>query len=63
MTPALFRVGDRVTVVEDGIQPWSGDVITVKWSNKSGWWCDVRRADHMTYSVHEDNLTAAGVAA
>lgn len=38
-----FERGDRVTVSEEGIQPWSGIVNSVKPSKVSGWWVEVDR--------------------
>ncbi len=48
--PQLER-GDRVQVFEEGIQPWSGTVNSVKPSKESGWWVDVDRDDVGIYSI------------
>jgi hypothetical protein len=43
--PCPFKADDRVEVREQGIRPWYGVVISVKWSAVSGWWLDVERDD------------------
>lgn len=45
----------RVEVTEENIRPWSGTVTSVKQSQLSGTWLEIRRDDDgMTYGVHED---------
>jgi hypothetical protein len=48
--PALER-GDRVTVTEEHIRPWTGTVNSVKPSKESGWWVDVARDDGIIMSI------------
>lgn len=48
--PELER-GDRVEVQEEGIQPWSGTVNSVKPSKESGWWVDVDRDGEGIWSI------------
>ena len=42
---APFKRGQRVTVHEEGIRPWSGSVLSVKPSPVSGWWLEVDQDD------------------
>lgn len=42
---APFDRGEDVVVTEEGIRPWGGTVLAVKWSPRSGWWCEVDRED------------------
>jgi len=49
-----FAPGDRVTVREENIRPWTGEVTAVK-LGAAAWWLEVRRDDDgMTYGVVED---------
>ncbi len=48
--PDLQR-GDRVTVTEEHIRPWTGTVNAVKPSKESGWWVDVDRDDVGIWSI------------
>lgn len=56
-TPPRFARGERVEVLED--TPWSGVVLSVKWSSVSGWWYEVN-ADNRpgAWSVPEGYLHA-----
>lgn len=53
-TPAPFARGQRVEVSEPGIRPWSGVVLSVKFSSTSGWWIDVDRDGGGCYVVSAD---------
>lgn len=45
----------RVEVTEENIRPWTGTVTSVKQSQLSGTWLEVRRDDDgMTYGVPEN---------
>ena len=48
--PALAR-GDEVEVREPGIRPWTGTVLSLKPSPRSGWWAEVRQDDGSTWVV------------
>jgi len=46
--------GDRVTVREENIRPWTG-VVTATKLGAAAWWAEVRRDDDgLTYGVVED---------
>lgn len=42
---------DRVRVIEPGLSPWEGDVLSVKPSKKHGWFVEIRNADGIAWSV------------
>lgn len=54
----MIAVGDIVVVTEENLAPWTGSVIALKFSPKSGWWATIRRAgDELAWSVCLNNGT------
>ncbi len=52
-----MRRGDEVTVTETNIRPWTGTVLTVKPSRKSGDWVEVQREDGGVWVVPAGKVT------
>lgn len=48
-----IRRGATVTVTETNIRPWTGVVLAVKPSKKSGLWIEVQRDDGTVWSMPE----------